>query len=410
MENLNHLLEKYAELAIKVGVNLQPGKPLVIRSTIEAAPFTREATRIAYEQGASHVYVDWSDDTITRTKFLLAKDEAFDYFPEWQVNKELALCEEGASYLSVYCPNPNLYDGVDPKRVARQAKSSATALTKFRERLMNDNNAWSIVAVPTVEWVKKLFPDSSVEEGTEKMWEQIFSICRIDQADPIAAWQEHNAKLQAMVEKLNNKRFKTLVYKSATADLRIDLPAEHVWKGGGAVTTDGVFFNPNIPTEEVFTMPHKDGVNGWVKSTLPFNYRGTLIEGMELHFKDGVVTEAKADTNNEALQLMLESDEGARRLGEVALVPYESPIRESGHIFFNTLYDENASCHLALGKAYPTNIEKGDTLSKEQLDALGVNDSLIHEDFMIGSQDLSIDGETADGQSIAVFRNGTWAL
>ncbi|MGL4819263.1 MAG: aminopeptidase [Bacilli bacterium] len=410
MTNFEQMLEKYADLAIRVGANLQPKGTLVIRATIEAAPFVRVVSRKAYELGAHIVKIEWSDDTCVRNKLLYGEDEVVELVPQFFVDEQNAVVDSGAVYMSVLCPNPDLYEGIDPKRVARSAAAGARALAHFRERLMNDDNAWTIVAIPCEAWAKKVFPNEDVESGISKLWEQVFAICRVDQADPIAAWKEHNETLYKMVEKLNEKRFKTLVYKSATIDLTIDLPEEHVWKGGGAKLANGLHFNPNIPTEEVFTMPHKDGVNGWVKSTLPFNYRGSLIEGMEFKFENGAVVEAKATKNEEVLQLMLSSDEGAKRLGEVALVPFESPIRESGHIFFNTLYDENASCHIALGKAYPTNLNGGEKMSKEELASHGVNDSLIHEDFMIGSQDLSIDGVRADGTTEPIFRNGTWAL
>ena len=283
-------------------------------------------------------------------------------------------------------------------------------MKNFRQYTMNDRITWSIIAIPTADWSKKIFPGQSEEDAIANHWEAIFKIVRVDQDDPIEAWNKHNAKLEKARGILNEKAYKKLIFKAPGTNLELELPEGHIWKGGSAISEKGIEFNPNIPTEEVFSMPHKYGVNGTVASTKPLNYGGSLIDNFSLTFKDGKVVDFKAEQGEKVLEHLLNTDEGSRRLGEVALVPHESPVSQSGLIFYNTLFDENASCHIALGKAYPTNIEGGSSMNEEELDKHGVNDSLSHVDFMIGSEKLDIDGIKPDGTTEAVFRNGTWAI
>ncbi|WP_156290159.1 aminopeptidase [Oceanobacillus salinisoli] len=401
-------LEKYAELALKTGVSLQPNQALMINAPIEGADFTRIVARKAYELGAKDVHINWSDDELTLLKYENAPDEVIGSFPDWRVKLYDMYAEDGAAVLSIRSTNPDLLQDIDPKRVAMANKASAEAMKNFRKYTMNDKIPWSIISIPSGDWAQKIFPDQSKEEAVQSLWEAILKIVRVDKDDPVAAWDEHNATLKSKREELNEKNYKKLIFKAPGTDLELELPEGHVWKGGSAVAESGVVFNPNMPTEEVFSMPHKYGVNGTVSSTKPLNYGGSVIDNFSLTFKDGKVVDFKAEKGEEVLKHLLDSDEGARRLGEVALVPHESPVSQSGLIFYNTLFDENASCHIALGKAYPTNVKDGSAMSDEELDQHGVNDSLIHVDFMIGSEKLDIDGIKQDGTTEPVFRNGTW--
>ncbi|WP_339226448.1 aminopeptidase [Oceanobacillus sp. FSL K6-2867] len=402
--------EKYAELALHTGVNLQKGQAVMINAPIEGSDFTKIVARKAYELGAKDVHINWVDDELTLLKYENAPDQVIEDFPEWRVKLHDTFAEDGAAILHIRSTNPDLLQNIDPSRVAKANKAAAEAMVNFRNYTMNDKIPWSIISIPSGDWAQKIFPDKSKEDAVESLWEAIVSIVRVDQDDPIAAWDKHNATLKTAREVLNKKNYQKLIFKAPGTDLEMELPQGHIWKGGSAEAETGVTFNPNIPTEEVFTMPHKYGVNGTVSSTKPLNYGGSLIDNFSLTFKDGKVVDFKAETGEEVLKHLLDSDEGARRLGEIALVPDESPISQSGLIFYNTLFDENASCHIALGKAYPTNLEGGSEMSEEELDRHGVNDSLIHVDFMIGSEAMDIDGVKADGTTEAVFRNGTWAL
>lgn len=404
------MLEKYAELALRTGVNLQKNQPLMINSTIEGANFTRIVARKAYEFGAKNVHINWTDDELTLLKFQYVSTEELSNIPQWQIDKNLSFAKDGAALLSIRSTNPDLLKGIDAEKVGKFNKASAEAMKEFRQYTMNDRIRWSIISIPTGDWAQKIFPDLTKAEAIENLWEQIFKIVRVDKEDPIAAWQEHNETLKKAYQYLNEKAFKALIFKSSGTDIRFELPKGHIWKGGAATSTDGHPFNPNMPTEEVFTVPHKYGVDGKVTATKPLVYGGNLIDGFSLTFKEGKVVDFETEKGYETLKQLLEMDEGAKRLGELALVPHSSPISQSNLIFYNTLFDENASCHIALGKAYPNNLEGGSSMSPEELDQHGVNDSLTHVDFMIGSADLNIDGENEDGTTEAIFRNGEWAI
>ncbi|UJL46084.1 aminopeptidase [Virgibacillus sp. NKC19-16] len=402
--------EKYAELALRTGVNLQKNQALMINAPIEGSDFTKVVARKAYELGAKNVHINWSDDELTLLKYENAPDDVITDFPEWKVLLNDSFAEDGAAVLNIRSTNPDLLKDIDPTRVAKANKAAAQAMKNFRSYTMNDRIAWSIISIPTGDWAQKVFPDKSREDAVESLWDAIVKIVRVDHDDPITSWDEHNETLRKAREILNEKNYKKLVFKAPGTELEMELPEGHIWKGGSAQTEGGVTFNPNMPTEEVFSLPHKYGVNGTVSSTKPLNYSGSLIDNFSLTFKDGEVVDYQAEQGEDTLKHLLDSDEGARRLGEVALVPDESPVSQSGLIFYNTLFDENASCHIALGKAYPTNLKDGASMDDEQLDNHGVNDSLSHVDFMIGSAELDIDGVKEDGSTEAVFRNGTWAL
>lgn len=404
------LQEKYAELALRTGVNLQKGQALMINAPIEEAGFTRIVVRKAYELGAKDVTINWQDDEISLLKYQYASEKVLTDIPQWFVDKYLSYAKDGAALLNIKSTNPDLLKDVDSAKVAKATKANAEAMKEFRQYTMNDRMPWTIISIPTGDWAQKIFPEYDKETAKEKLWEQIFKIVRVDQDDPIAAWDEHNKRLENAREVLNQKQFTKLIFTAPGTDITFELPKGHIWKGGGAKTPDGRHFNPNMPTEEVFTLPHKYGVNGTVASTKPLIYGGNMIDNFSLTFEDGKVVDFTAEQGYETLKHLLDTDEGAKRLGELALVPDASPISQSGLVFYNTLYDENASCHIALGKAYPTNLQGGSEMSDEQLDQHGVNDSLTHVDFMIGSKELDIDGVTSDGSIEPVFRKGAWAL
>lgn len=403
-------LEKYAELAVKVGVNIQPGQTLLIRTPIDAAPFVRKISKKAYEAGAKQVYIEWSDEECSLIKYLNAPEEAFNEFPQWISDQYVSIAKEGGAFLSIYAQNPDLLKDVDPQRVANAQKASAMALQEWRSYTLSDKCKWSIVSVPTEAWATKVFPGVSTEEAIEKMWDAIFKCTRVDGQDPIEAWVNHNADLKTRVKFLNENNFKTLKFKSSKTDLTMELPEGHIWISGSSKDPNSVDFNANIPTEEVFSMPHKHGVNGVVSSTKPLVYGGNVIDNFTLTFKDGKIVDFTAEQGYDTLSKLIDTDEGSHYLGEVALVPFDSPISNSGIVFFNTLYDENASCHFALGAAYKSCIKNGTDIPKEDSDKYGINESLTHVDFMIGSADMDIVGETYEGKTVQIFKDGNWAF
>jgi len=403
-------LEDYAELAVKIGVNVQPGQTVVVMAPVTAADLVRQITLHAYKAGAHNVYVEYNDDALTKIKYHHAPEEVFSEYPEWRAKAMEEYAKNGAAFIQIYSPDPNLLNGVEPARIATAAKAAAIALRNYRSHLMSHHTSWTLISYATPEWASKVFPNESSESAVQKLWERIIDATRIDHENPVEAWGKHNAKLSEMVTFLNDKRYKQLQYEAPGTSLTIELPEGHVWLGGAKENTRGVWFNPNMPTEEVYTLPSKFGVNGTVRSTKPLNDNGVIIDGFTLTFKDGKVVDFSAEQGAEALEKLLDTDEGARYLGEVALVPHDSPISNSNVIFYNTLFDENASCHLALGQAYPVTLEGGTDMDEQELAKHGVNKSLIHVDFMIGAAELSIDGITQDGHKEAIFRNGNWAF
>lgn len=410
MNEFNILLKKYAELLIKVGINLQKGQTLVINSPIECADFVRLVSKEAYSTGAKDVHVEWSDEELALIKFMNAPEEAFKEFPKWKATGYEDLAKNGAAFLSISASNPELLKDVNPKRISEANKSRSIALKKYREYIMNSTVSWSVVSIPTKGWAKKVFPDLSEEKAVNSLWESIFKIIRIDKDKPIEAWNVHLNNLKEKVDFLNEKKLKKLHYISKETDLTIELPEKHIWAGGGEYNSKGTYFVANMPTEEVFTLPLKTGVTGRVKSTKPLNYSGNLIDNFTLTFKDGKIIDFSAEKGYETLKKLIETDEGSYYLGEVALVPHHSPISNSNIIFYNTLFDENASCHLALGEAYPICLEGGSEMNSEELKKAGANISLTHVDFMIGSADLDITGETKTGETIQIFKDGNWAF
>lgn len=411
MVDFQKRLNDYAKLTVEVGINLQKGQPLVISAPVEGADFVRLLAKNAYEHGASDVFINWHDDALTKLKYENAPMQVFESFPKWRAEAMIDYAEKGAGFISIHADDPELLKDVDPKKIAAANKSSGIGMKEFRKYTMNDINSWCVISIPTKGWASRVFKDVDEEKAVELLWEAIFKATRMDLEDPVRAWQEHIRTLEQKVTYLNEKKFKSLHYTSSNGtDLTIELPEGHKWAGGDGPNSKGVRFVANMPTEEVFTLPHKDGVNGVVYSTKPLNYGGNLIDKFKITFKDGKVVDFEAEVGEEILKDLLDIDEGAKHLGEVALVPYSSPISQSNIVFLNTLFDENASCHLAFGRAYPTSIEGGENMSDEELEKAGVNNSLTHEDFMIGSKDLSIVGKTRTGEVIQIFMDGEWAI
>ncbi|ANS73461.1 peptidase M29 [Paenibacillus yonginensis] len=410
MKDFEVMLNKYAELVVKVGVNIQPGQILLVNAPLETVDFTRLIVAKAYEAGAKFVQVDWEDEQVTRIRYEKAPDESFGYYPKWQADTMEQLAESGGAVLHIKVPNPELFKGIDSSKVAKQVKAAAVVREKYQSYVRSNKVVWSLIKAPTRDWANKVFADLPEEERVPAMWEAVFKMNRVQaDNDPIQAWKEHIAALKETQNRMNTKRYKALHYRAPGTDLRVELPEGHLWLGGGDHAESGTYFVANMPTEEIYTMPKRTGVNGTVVSTMPLNLNGRLVEGIKLTFKDGKVVDYDAESGREHLTSLLETDEGASYLGEVALVPHLSPISEMNRIFYNTGIDENASCHFALGSCYPVNIEGGTKLSKEELQAKGGNVSLTHVDFMIGSAQLEIDGELEDGSVEAVFRAGNWA-
>ncbi len=406
----NDLLKKYAKLAVKTGVNIQKDDVLVINSPIETANFARLITEEAYNLGAKDVVVHYGDQKLTKIKLDNSSIETISEQPEWFGESYNYYARTGACFISIAANDPDGLKGVSVDKIGAYQKSRSLSLKEYYENSMSNKCRWCVIAYPTLPWAKKVFPNLSDDEAFEKLYYAILDASRVTTEDPIKAWDEHNLNLQKSLDFLNNKNIKTLHYTSSNGtDLTIELPYNHNWAGGLEESTSGIGFNANIPTEEVFTLPKKTGVNGIVYSSKPLSYGGNLIDNFSLTFKDGKVVNFTAKEGYDVLKQMLDSDEGAKYLGEVALVPYDSPISNSNLIFFNTLFDENAACHLALGRAYPC-YKDVENLSKEELEERGTNDSNIHVDFMIGTKDLSITAVTNTGEIVQIFKNGNWAF
>ncbi len=401
-------LDRLAHVAIRVGLNLASGQELVMTAPLEALPLARKITEQAYKAGASLVTTLYTDEEATLSRFRYAPDQAFDYAAEWLQQGVAAAYRSGAARLAITGGNPALLSEQDPNKVARAnvafSKASRPALDLITRHQIN----WTIVAAATPAWARLVFPNEPQEIALERLWRAIFATTRIDVADPIAVWREHEQQLDARVQILNQKRFHALRFRAPGTDLTVGLADGHLWLGGATTARNGIRCIPNLPTEEVFTTPHKDRVDGFVTSTKPLSYQGTLIENIKVRFEAGRITQTSASRGEEILRRMIETDDGARRLGEVALVPHSSPIAQSGMLFWNTLFDENAASHIALGQAYSTCLRDADTLDGQQLAARGANDSLIHVDWMIGSGSMDVDGILSTGTAEPLMRSGEW--
>lgn len=410
MSDFMKKLEKYAELAVKVGVNVQPGQNLIVNAAVDSAEFVRLIVKKAYEQGARLVKVNWSDDTVTRLRYDLAAEESFSDEPKWYAGELLELVEGGAAILHVISSDPDLLKGVSHDRITNLQKATGKVMKKYRQYQNADKFSWSIVAVPSKVWAAKVFPDVPESEQVGKLWEAIFHTCRIDLEDTFGAWNEHIRTLKEKSKYLNGKKYKKLHYIAPGTDLTIELPKGHIWVAADSTNEQGHSFLANLPTEEVFTAPLKTGVNGTVSSTKPLSYSGNIIDGFSVTFENGQITEVTARQGEATLKQLISLDEGAHYLGEVALVPHRSPISDTNILFYNTLFDENASNHLAIGSAYAFNLEGGKTMTQEELEQNGLNTSLTHVDFMVGSGEMDIYGVTEDGTEEQIFKQGNWAF
>ncbi|MBH5319985.1 aminopeptidase [Paenibacillus sp. GSMTC-2017] len=403
--------EKYAELIIRTGVNVQQGQPVYVNgASIEIAPLVRLIAAKAYEAGASNVHVEWSDDKLARLKYEKASDEAFSYFPQWETDKRNDFVEKGAVFISITSSSPDLLKGIPSERISAFQKAAGQGLKEFRRAIQSDKVSWTVVAAAGSDWAQKVFPNASPSEAVELLWKAIFDSVRLHADDPVAAWETHNDTLHTKADILNNHHFRKLHYTAPGTDITVELPEKHIWVAASSTNQDGNPFMANMPTEEVFTVPLKTGTNGYVSSTKPLSYGGNLIDRFKLTFENGRIVKAEAEEGEEILNKLIEIDDGAHYLGEVALVPHESPISQSGILFYNTLFDENASNHFAIGSGYAFNVEGGKTMTPEELEESGVNASLTHNDFMIGSAEMDIDGILDDGTVVPVFRKGNWAI
>ncbi|MEJ8306528.1 aminopeptidase [Saccharibacillus sacchari] len=410
MDRFTQKLEQYAELVVKVGVNIQKGQVLHLQSPIEASEFTRLIVKKAYEAGAKYVEIEWEDEAATRLRYEYASEETFDYYPTFKAEALEKLAAEGGAVMHIKVPDPELYRGIDSSRVARATKAAAAARKGYQQFVRTNQLSWCLIKAPTRAWANKVFSDLPENERVDAMWDTIFQMNRVGEGDAVENWQNHIQTLKDMQAKLNEKNYKSLHYRAPGTDLKVELAPDHLWLGGGDTNRSGVYFVANMPTEEVYTMPNRTGVNGTVTSTMPLNLNGRLVEKLSLTFKDGRVVEFDAESGREHLESLLDTDEGAKYLGEVALVPYDSPISNLNRVFYNTGIDENASCHFALGSCYPVNMKGGADLTQNELLARGGNSSLTHVDFMVGSNQMDIDGELQDGTVEPVFRAGQWTI
>jgi aminopeptidase len=408
MPSFEQRLDRLAEIAVRVGVRIRPGQELVMTAPVEALPLARRITEHAYKAGASLVTTLFSDDAMTLLRFQHATDDSFDKATGWLFDGMASAFRSGAARLAIVGEDPSLLSAQDTQKVARANRARSAAYRPALEYIVNFDVNWSIVSCATPAWAKAVFPDATPSEALSRLWDAIFAASRVDGPDPIAAWARHDAMLNARTTLLNGKRYAALHFRGPGTDLRVGLADDHSWEGGASMAKNGIVCNANIPTEEVFTTPHRLRVDGAVRSTRPLSYQGTLIQDIAVRFEGGRIVESQARSGADVLAKVLSTDEGARRLGEVALVPQSSPISASGILFYNTLYDENAASHIALGQAYAKCIRGGAAMSPDELTSRGANSSLIHIDWMIGSGEVDVDGIKADGGAEPLMRKGEW--
>lgn len=409
--NFQQKLDNCARLVVQKGVNLKEKEGVVINASIEAAPLARLVTKYAYEAGAKDVFCMFTDDEMTLIRYQYGKEYVFENVPQWLLEMQEGTYKDNYAWIRIHSPNPELLKSVDQKLVAEDMNTRSKASSHLMKYLMADLNKWTIIGYANKKWAKLVFPELDEDEALDKLWDALFKVTRADYQDPIKAWEEHDADLKSRVEFFAKHNFEKFHYTAQGTDFEVYMPENHLWFAGSVKQVGtGVSFFPNMPTEEVFSAPHCMKINGKLKSTMPLALRGQLIDGFGFTFKDGVVVDFYAEKGYEVLKGLLDSDEGARRLGEIALVAHNSPISNTGILFNDTLYDENASCHFALGKSYQTCIKDGTQMSDEELLASGMNDSIIHVDFMVGGPTLNIVGYTKSGEAVQVFKDGNWAF
>ena len=406
------MYDKLAELVVKKGVNLQKGQPVVIKANVQDAAFVRKTARYAYEAGAKYVSVEWRDTELTKMDYQYQTEEVLAEVPQWLYDRTKYQHDGGACYISILSDKPGAMAEIDSEKIRTANMAYYAKMEDLMSYTMHNEGQWCVIGLPSAEWAEVVFPDLSEEEAVEKLGDAIFAVTRVtEDNDPITEWEKHDRELLEYADKMNSFGFRQLHFTSELGtDLVVGLMEDNMWISGGCVTPKGVYFDPNMPTEECFGMPTKAGTTGIVYASKPLNYQGKVIEDFWLRFENGKVVDFGAKKEKESLERLLNFDEGSRYLGEVALVPYDSPVSQSGVLFFNTLYDENAACHLALGKPYPENLPGGSELSEEELTAKGANDSMQHVDFMLGTAKTEVDGIQKDGTVIPVFRNGNFAF
>ncbi|MFC3798592.1 aminopeptidase [Cohnella sp. GCM10012308] len=410
MNEFAQKLDRYAELIVKIGANVQPGQTVAVNASLDSVELARLVVRKAYEAGARNVKVFWTDEVVTRLKYDLAPDEVFLEEPKWSAAEKLELARAGAASINLMSDDPDLLSGVPGERIANAQKAASSVMKDYRVLSRGFKFSWTIATSPSKGWADKVFPDAPEPERIGLLWDAIFKLVRADREDTLGAWETHLSELKRRADILNAKQYRALRYAAPGTNLTIELPADHVWLGGRKQNADGVWFVPNLPTEEVYTAPKRDGVRGTVSSTKPLSYAGQIIDGFSFEFEEGRAIRTSAARGADTLATLVQMDEGAAYLGEVALVPHRSPISDSGLLFYKTLYDENASCHLAVGGAYSSCVAGGADMSQEELSARGLNNSTVHTDFMVGSGELDIFGVAADGSEEQVFVKGAWAF
>jgi aminopeptidase len=404
-------LQHYADLIVRVGLNVQPHQRLLIAGApIEGAPFVRALTASAYKAGCRLVSVRWSDEQLTLERFRHAPRDSFEEFADSDLAGLAEAIERGDALLSIAAQDPALLKDQDPALVSTTMRVRSMKNKPYSEKIMVDAVNWCVAAMPSPAWASSVFPNLDQGDAIAALWEAIFMTTRTDQPDPVSAWKTHLATLEQRSSLLNDRHFAALRFTGPGTNLRVGLPEKHLWMAGNSTTQSGIQFVANLPTEEIFTLPHKDQVDGEVSSTKPLSYAGVLIDGIRVRFEAGKIVEASAQRGEDAFLRLLDTDEGARRIGEVALVPHKSPISSSGILFNNTLFDENAACHIALGQAYPFTLQGGVTMTEDELAANGANRSIIHVDWMIGSGQISVQGERNDGSLEPIMTNGDWVL
>lgn len=410
------MLQKYADAVVKVGLNLRAGQRLIITLNatrgvpITAAPFVREVAKAAYGVGARYVDVIWGDEEMLRLRVQNAPRDSFDEYSTWHITGMMNMVEHGDALLSIYANDPDLLGGLDAEFVGGMQKTHLKYFAPVSEKVTRNAINWCVVAASSQSWAKKLFPKLTAEKAEAKLWKEIFAMTRADQPDPIAAWQEHIKNLSKRSRYLQEKKYDALHYKSPDTDFTIGLPQGHKWISAQSMAENGVVFTANMPTEEVFTLPDRTRADGIVKATFPLSYGGTVIDDFTVKFEKGRAVHVSAKKGEATLKHLIETDEGASFLGEVALVPASSPVAQTGHLFYNTLFDENASCHIAIGRAYRFTLIGGEELTDDEFKSAGGNNSITHVDFMIGSNKMDIDGLKADGTYEPVMRKGEWAF
>jgi aminopeptidase len=402
-------LDQLASVAVNVGLGLKPGQELVMTASVDTLPLARCITEQAYRAGASLVTTLLADDESTLLRYHHASDASFDRAAKWLYDGMAEAFKSGSARLAIAGGNPNLLSNEDPDKVGRANRAVSQAYRPALELITRHEINWTIVAGATPAWAAAMFPNDAPDEALAKLWAAIFATTRINTPDPVSAWKAHDAELHKRAAILNEKRYSALQYRGPGVDFRLGLADDHEWLGGGTTAGNGNYCIPNMPTEEVFTTPHKDRADGIITASKPLSHQGTTIEDIQVRFERGRIVEARATRGQEVLERLIDTDDGARRLGEVALVPHSSPIAQSGLVFFNTLFDENAASHIALGQSYSSCVREGHKLSPEELAAKGANSSLIHVDWMIGSAQLDIDGITTTGAAEPLMRKGEWA-